>query len=481
MFDLVVLGGGPAGMMAALRAHELGASVGLVEKGQLGGAAVTDGVVATRVLAQAARLVRDAARAQEYGLALPASPAVDFVRLRQKLLAVTASLRERKARNLLTPRERLTLFTGVGSTRFLDPHTIQLESGGTVQGHRIVICTGGAPRRAVFPGHEYTLTHREVLKLDRVPASLAIVGAGATGCHLASVFSAFGSHVTLLESQPRILPTEDEAVSATMAEAFIQAGIALVTGLRSIERVEPDGGGFSLVYRLDGGMHTLPASAVVLAIGWPGSAAGLGLDAIGVRTVGGNFVETNDYLQTSVAHIYAAGDITGRMPLVHSAAHQGMIAAENALRGSQRTVENRLVPRGTFTEPEYAGVGLTEAQVSERFDALTVTVSYADLDRAVIDGRTAGFCKLIVNRKNELVLGAHIVGEQARELISVVAAGMAAEGGLSVTRLIELEREYPSYTALLGMAARQAARALVQNGLEPDWQSLSDWFKRLPE
>jgi dihydrolipoamide dehydrogenase len=195
----------------------------------------------------------------------------------------------------------------------------------------------------------------------------------------------------------------------------------------------------------------------------------LHLDIAGVEVERG-YVKVDDYLQTSAAHIYAAGDVTGRMMLVQSAGSEARIAAENALLGSGRAFEHRVVPHGGFTDPEYASVGLTDMDALARGGCASAAIPYADLDRAVIDGRTEGFCRLIVAAEDGEILGAHVVGEQAVEVVQIAAAGMAA--GMRVDQLAELELAYPTYAAILGLAARLLVRDLALTELAPEWQAL---------
>lgn len=486
MFDVIVIGGGPAGVTAALRARELGASVALVERSRLGGTCTNDGCVPTRVLAHAARLLRDTAQHEQYGL-MGGRPELDFGRLMSRTQEVVYAVHEKKQLRKHLEESGVEVYEGVGPARFADPYTIDLgDSGEQLTAKRFIICAGGHARRLPFPGAEYALTHSEVWTLRRLPRRLGIVGAAATGCQLASVMNAFGSRVTLFDVAPRILPTEDIAVTDALENAFTARGINIICGMSGIERLEQADDGLRLVYKQDGGEEAAEVDAVVVAVGWPGNVDSLNPSAAGIATERG-YIVSDDYLRTSVPHIYAAGDIDGRLMLVQSAGYEGRIAAENAVAGLDPSRELRayrpvIVPHGGFTEPEYGSAGLTEKQAAEAgHDYVVALASMVNLDRAVIDGYTDGFCKLVVDRDTRRVLGAHVVGEQAVEIVHLVAANMAAES--TVENLASLELSYPTYISIVGLAARRAVHYLGLMELSPEWCAMgphyaAEWERR---
>jgi dihydrolipoamide dehydrogenase len=224
-----------------------------------------------------------------------------------------------------------------------------------------------------------------------------------------------------------------------------------------------------MIYRQGDDEHTLEVEAVILSVGWPGNVNGLNLEAAGIEHER-SYVKINDSMQTTAPNIYAAGDITGRIMLVQSAQYQARVAVENALMSGQRAAEFRLVPHGGFTDPEYGGVGMTEEQARRELDVIVATVPYAELDRAVIDGHTEGFCKLIVDRGTRLVVGAHVVGEQALEVVQMVAAGIA--GKLPIEQFADLELAYPTFAGIVGLAARQLVRELGMVEISREWHTL---------
>jgi pyruvate/2-oxoglutarate dehydrogenase complex dihydrolipoamide dehydrogenase (E3) component len=467
-FDVVIVGGGPAGVTAALRARELGATTALVERARLGGTCTNDGCVPTRVLAHAARLLRDAGQFEAYGLQA-ARPAVDFAQVIARTQQVVYQVHEKK--QLLAHLESVgvTVFDEVGNAHFVDPHTLQLANGRQLRGDKFVLCVGGYSRKLPFPGSEHTLIHSDFWSMQKLPESMLIIGGGATGCQFASIASAFGVRVVILDVAPQILITEDTLVVDTIIGEFERRGIDILTSTEGVKRVEKANGRLRVTWGKDGETFTDEFEAVLQSVGWPGSVDGLGLETAGVA-VERNFIKVSDTLQTSAPHIYAAGDITGRMQLVQSAGYQARVAVENSLLGIGYEAEHRLVPHGGFTDPEYGSVGPTEAQAREQYDIAVAVVQYADMDRAVIDDHLVGSCKLIIERESRRVLAAHVVGEQALEVVHLVAAGIAA--GMRVEQLAELEIAYPTFTAIVGLAARQLVRQLGLVPVIPEWREL---------
>jgi dihydrolipoamide dehydrogenase len=462
--NVIVIGGGPAGIVASVRAADLGARTTLITRGPFGGMAANDGPIPVRTLAHAARLMREARLLGRYGVAV-GDPVLEYPRLLDRVRDVVQEVRSHSAGREQLEQAGATLYENTGTARFVDSHTIETESGLRLEGDRIILCTGGKSRMLAVPGFELTATHSDAWSLSAVPPSLLVVGAGATGVQVASIFHAFGSRIQLFEASTRILGTEDEDVSAEVATAFRERGIVVREHFGTIEHFEKTPAGVRMSFSKDGVRHSEVASVVVVAIGWLANTVGLNMSAAGVESDVRGYVSVDVHLQTSVPHVFAAGDVTGRMMFVTQAAHEGYLAASNAVCGATTSFGDRVHPVGSFTDPEYAQVGLTEAAARKAYDVVVDTVRFASTPRPIIDGRTTGFCKLIVDRASHAILGCHIVGERAVEISQVAAVAIAS--GMQVEMLVQIPLSFPTYTNVLDRAVLRAARQLDPDGHWP--------------
>lgn len=464
MIDVVVIGGGPAGMTAALRAGDLGAKTVLVTRDKFGGMAANDGPVPVRTLAHAARLLRDTRNLERYGIVV-GQPMLDYSRLLVRVGEVVEEVRAHSTFSKQLKDLGVVVNEDCGVARFINARTLETESGLRLRAGKFVICTGGATRQLSVPGAELTATHSDAWGLTTVPSSMIVIGGGATGAQVASVFNAFGSRISLFHSGPRILPTEDEEVSAAVGAAFRESGIEVTEEFGVIESFEKTHDGVRMSFSKDGRWEAAEATLAVTAIGWVANTASLDLARAGVETDARDFVRVDDFLRTSAPHVFAAGDITGRMMLVPQAIQQGFVAATNAVQGATMTLLEGAAPIGSFTDPEYAQVGMTEKQARAAGEIVVAKVCFDSTTRTIIDGRTNGFCKLIVDSRTRQILGCHAVGERAVELTQVAAVAMA--GGMRVDDLAHVPLSFPTYAGVLGRVAAQATRRL---NLKLDWQ-----------
>ena len=357
-YDLIVIGAGPAGTSAAIRAAELGARVAVVEASRTGGTCVNTGCVPTRVLAKTARIVREVRLAHEYGIAISA-PEVQWAATVTRVRATVDKVRSLKdeAGRFAASGVELIL---EGRARFVDANTLALDSGRRITAHSVIIAVGGHSRRLPIPGAELAIVPEHLLDLPSLPRRVAIIGAGNTGAQLVTVFSSFGSEVTLLDVAPRILAPSDSDVSVAVSTAFAEQGVAVHTGLDGVDSLAMSAdGAITLSWRFGG--HTVAGDfdAVIMATGWPADVDDLGLVHAGITTVR-SAIPVDQYFRSVVPHIYAVGDANGRDMLVQAAHFEGEAAAENAVLDANRRTPHHLLPAGGFTDPDYAGVGLTE-------------------------------------------------------------------------------------------------------------------------
>jgi len=457
MYDLIVIGGGPAGLRAAHRARERGARTAIVGHGPWGGTAVNDGVAPARTMGKAARLLRDVREScPQFGIQV-GPVTLDFPALMGAVRETVAGIhRAHRFQEGLREAGVDVLRSRTGA-HFLSPHKLRVDDQ-EVEAQSFVICTGGHARSLSFPGSEATLGLKELWSLEKLPATVAVVGGSATGCQVASILASLGSRVTLLEVAPRLLGPEDTQVSETVEARFRARGLEIVTGVLGVDSLV-DG---QLTYSAADGPVTLAAEAVFVAVGWVGNTERLGLEAAGVETER-SFVKVNEYLQSSAGHIYAAGDVTGRMMLTQSAKVQADLATDNLLGGERRVYHPLRVAHGGYTDPEYGGVGLTERDAPE---CLVEVVHYWELARPVIDRRADGFFKLLVDPSSHQVLGAHAVGDHATDIIQIVAGTLLGE--CTVDDLGQLELAYPTYGAIVRLAASRVAARLGLRPADPE-------------
>lgn len=466
---VIVVGGGPAGVSAALHAAGLGAQVTLLERERVGGTAFNSGPAPVRTLARAARLVRDWNSWEAFGLR-GSRPQVDVAATLANAERVADYAYERKRVADHIRAAGVDLVEETGDARFVDAHTIAAADGRTWTADRVIIAVGGRAGRLPIPGAELGLTYADIRGLAALPGKVCVIGAADTGCQLSSIFADFGCEVTLVEYGPRIVARADIDVSVALEHAFRRRGIDVITGA-AVYELRALTGGVRVLYRAGDDARAVDADAVFFAVGWPGNADVVDAAAAGVKTERG-YVVVDGSAATSVPHIFAAGDVDGNSMLVSSATLEGRVAAENAVLGRQRQVAHEIVPAGSFTDPEYGSVGLTEEYARARYDCAVAVARYEDMLRPVADGHPDGFCKLIVNATDRQIVGAHVLGEYSAEVIQMVAACMAAH--MRVEQVAELQFAFPTFTEAVSQAAQMVVHQLSGRPVPHLWSSLGN-------
>ncbi|MBA2609348.1 MAG: FAD-dependent oxidoreductase [Actinobacteria bacterium] len=437
-YDVVVIGGGAGGLGAARAAVGRGARTLLVDRGPLGGECTFTGCVPSKALIEAADRGADFADA---------------------MAAVHASVASIAATEDDEALQREGVDVMHGSARLRGPGVIDID-GTSVTARRIVLATGTGPAIPPIDGLDEVayLTNETVFDLTELPRSLAVVGGGAIGCELAQAFARLGSHVTVIEAADRLLAGEDRDASIVVASMFAASGIVVRTGC-SVVRAESAGVGGAATLRLDNG-DAVAADAVLVAVGRTPSTDALHLDAAGVRLDDRGFVRANAHLRTTVRGVFAVGDVTGLSLFTHAADEMGRVAAANALRRwPQRRFRAERMPRVTYTDPEVAHVGLSEADVAARGGRVSF-VPMTAVDRAVTAGRTEGFVKLMVgprlltrNLAGGRILGATVDAPRAGEILHELV--LAIRTGMFPARIALTVHAYPTWSAAVRQAAAQ--------------------------
>ncbi len=456
-FDLLVVGGGPGGYVAAIRAAQLGMTVACVETAKLGGVCLNIGCIPTKSLLTSALLVNQLAGADAHGISLGdvkvvLGPAQERSRKIADQLnrGVSMLFKKNKVTHLqgygrLAGKGRVSVTNADGQERILEaPH--------------IILATGSRPRSLPFLAldGERIWSSDHALFVKEAPPSLAIVGSGAIGMEFADIFSAYGSQVTILEAADRVLPLEDEDISRHMEKVYRKRGMTLHTGAR-LDNAVPDADGVTLHFTdRDGQAQTLRVDRVLSAVGRVPNTEDLGLDTVGVKLAErGNFIEVDPWLRTNVEGVYAVGDCAGRQLLAHKASHEGIACVEKIAGQAHGPVDYDNVPNCTYCHPEVASVGLTEAQAREQgLDIEVGKFPWVGNGRALAHGDSEGFLKVIRGRKYSEILGAHIVGPHATELIAEFVLGRHLESTME-----EMEKAihpHPTLSEAIGEAALAA-------------------------
>lgn len=448
MSSVIVLGGGPAGYVAALRAAELGAQTTVVEAREIGGTCLNRGCIPTKALVAGAERLRQARSGAAYGVR-SADVALDFAQLSRRKDEAVAQLRG-GVEQLLKAR-KVNVVRGHG--RLLGAGKVLVDDGGSrseLTADSVILATGSEPVR--LPNLDFSdphiITSDELLQLTHLPPSLIVIGGGVIGCEFAAIFAELGTQVTIVEMLDQLLPGEDKRTARTLQQAFKRAGIAVHVQHKVEEMVSTDADGVTL--RLDDGTQ-VSGALVLVSVGRKAVSAGLGYEEAGVRLDRG-FVVTDETLQTDVPGVYAAGDLAGPPLLAHWAYHEGALAAENAVTGSRLTVDRRVVPSCVFTHPEVASCGLTEDRAAAQGIAIDVAqFRFNANSKAVIEGEADGYVRIVSEKGSGVVLGASLVGPRVTELVHEVA--LAAQNRLTVSDIAHTIHAHPTLSEAVGEAA----------------------------
>ena len=426
-FDVAVIGSGPGGYVAAIKASQLGLKVALVEKyTKFGGTCLHWGCIPTKALLLNAEIYDKALHGKEFGI-LYKDINLDFrlVKARKDKIVRKLSM----GTDFLMKKNKISTFHGKGIISQPGRIAVEGESVAEVHARKIVIATGSEAK--LLPGltadGHHILTNKEILDLDAVPKSLLVVGAGAVGVEFASIFARFGTDVTVVEMLPRILPLEDNDISEELQKLLLRKKIKVMTGAR-LENISVQDGLVKTEVSIEGGeAKTIITEKALIAVGRRPVSEGIGLENLRVAMTKG-FIQVDEHMETSVEGIFAIGDVVPTQQLAHLASHEGILAMNHIAGAHTTPINYDLVPACTYCSPEVASVGLTEqAAIDRGYDVVTSKFPFAAVGKATILGENEGFVKLVCDKKYKQILGLHMIGPHVTELI--------AEG----TALISLE------------------------------------------
>ncbi|WP_312085210.1 dihydrolipoyl dehydrogenase [Exiguobacterium sp.] len=459
-FDVVVLGGGPGGYVAAIRAAQAGKSVAIVEQGKLGGTCLHRGCIPSKAFLKSAAVYQTVKHATTYGVDVPES-FLRFEQVKQRKQEIVDGL-EAGIQHLMK-KGKIEVFHGRGSILGPSifspmPGTISVEpeegEGELILPRQLIVATGSRPRplNGLAFDSEYVLSSDDALDMADLPKSIVIIGGGVIGVEWASMLTDFDVAVTVVEFSDRILPTEDAAVSREVARQLKKRGVKIHTGAAAQSdtfRMSEDG--VSIAIDRNGEQTTLEADKLLVAIGRMANVEGIGIENTNIVVENG-FIQVDDHFRTKDQHIYAIGDVIGRLQLAHVASAEGVKAVEAIVNGTTTPLEYAFVPRCIYSVPEAASVGLTEDEAKRAgMDVKVGSFSFIGLGKARIEGEAAGFIKLVSDSKTDDLVGVHIVGPKATELIS--EGGLALVLNATAWEVGQLVHPHPALSEAFGEAA----------------------------
>lgn len=442
MFDIIVIGGGPGGYVAAVRAAQLGLKTALAEKAELGGVCLNRGCIPTKSLLHAASVMRNIRTAGASGIKT-AGVELELRKVmahkEKQIKALTGGVQ------YLLNKNGVTLFRGEAD--ILSPDTVGID-GQKIRGRHIVIAVGSSSLKPKIPGIESSdvLTSDGALALESLPESMVIIGGGAIGIEMAFAFQSFGCQTTIVEMEPRLAPLMDTDISKGLEDLLKKQGVRVLTGAR-VEEIKKD----TVVCSAGDASVDLPAKKTLVAAGRVSNGLMLSLDRLGLAHAKG-VIQTDTYLKTNIPNIFAIGDVNGNYMLAHVASAEGVRAVEN-IAGFARPMDYSAVPQCIYTEPEAAAVGLTEAEAAAvGYAVQTSRVPVASNGKSMIEGCTSGFAKMIAEKSTGRILGAHILAPHASELITQCTAAVRFKA--TSKELLEIIYPHPSVSELLSEAVR---------------------------
>ncbi len=468
-YNLVVVGAGTAGLVAAAGAAGLGARVALIERDLMGGDCLNFGCVPSKALIRASRALAEVRDAARFGVEVPAGTQVNFPFVMERMRRIRA---EMSAKDSAARFKSLGVDVFIGEGRFKGPDTIGVD-GRTLRFARAAVTTGARAATPPIPGLAEVgyLTNETVFSLTGLPRRLTVIGAGPIGCELAQMFRRFGSDVTLMEVAPQILIREDRDAAERVERSLLRDGLNLLTSC-NIKSVERRGGDRIIHLERGGESIEIAADEILIGAGRAPAVANLGLEAAGVEYDRVHGIKVNDRLQTTNSRIYAAGDVCSAYKFTHMSDAMARVLIRNALFLGRARASALVVPWCTYTDPEIAHVGLYEAEARSRgYQVATFAQELSDVDRAVLDGESEGFVKVHMDRKRGRMLGATIVASHAGEMISELTTAIAA--GLRLGSLADVIHPYPTQAE----AIRKTADAYNRTRLTPFVKRMFErWF-----
>ncbi|WP_028783148.1 dihydrolipoyl dehydrogenase [Thalassobacillus devorans] len=459
-YDLVVLGGGTGGYVAAIRASQLGMKVAVVEKGKMGGTCLHKGCIPSKALLRSAEVYRQTKEADKYGITA-VQPTINFDRVQERKQSIVDTLH--KGVEGLMKKGKIDIFEGFG--RILGPSifspmpgTISVEMNNGEENEMLIpknvlIATGSKPK--TLPGlevdGEYIMTSDEALEMKELPESIIIVGGGVIGIEWASMLADLGVDVTVIEYLPQILPTEDQEVAKEMQRLMKKKGIKVVTGAKVLPETLKKDGKVEIQAEVKEKQETYQADKLLVSVGRSANVTNIGLENTDIKVENG-FIETNDYYQTKESHIYAIGDVIGGLQLAHVASHEGMIAVEHMADNNPHKLKAEDIPTCIYSNPEIASVGLTEQQAKEAgYEVKKGKISFKAIGKALVFGESDGFVKIIADKQTDDLLGVHMIGPHVTDMIS--EAGLAKVLDATPWEIAESIHPHPTLSEAIGEAA----------------------------